>query len=140
MGMRIIRIVALALLVGTLFTTQVVLAQLHSGRPVDIGPTVAAALMFWGLWALLTPIVLFAVRRWPLDTKPIYGSILLHATISILMAVVQTMLAFGLGSFALYLSGSVGTNEPLKGIASPTALAWGAFSGVFFYWLVAAVD
>ena len=139
-GMRITRIVALALVVGTLFTAQAVLTQLHTGRPVDVGPTVVAALLFWGLWALLTPAVLLAVRRWPLDTKPIYRPILLHATISIVMAVVQTMLALGLRSFALYLSGSAGSREALKAIANPAALAWGAFTGGFFYWLVAAVD
>jgi LytS/YehU family sensor histidine kinase len=85
-------------------------------------------------------VVLLAVRRWSLDTTPIYRPILLHATISIDMAVVQTMLALGVRSFALYLSGSVGSDEALKAIASPAALAWGAFTGVFFYWLVAAVD
>jgi len=138
--MRITRIVALALAVGTLFTAQVVLTQLHSGRPVDVGPTIGVSLVFWGLWALLTPVVLLAVRRWPLDTKPIYRPILLHATISIVMAVVQTMLPLGLRSFALYLTGSVGAHEALKAIANPAALAWGALSGVFFYWLVAAVD
>ena len=137
--MRITRIVTLALVVGTLFTGQAVLTQLHSGRPVDIGPTVIAALLFWGLWALLTPVVVLAVRRWPLDTKPIYRPILLHATIAIVMAVFQTALALGVMSFALYVSGSV-SHVALKAIASPTALAWGAFTGVFFYWLVAAVD
>lgn len=138
--MRIIRIVALALAVGTLFTAQAVLTQLHTGRLADVGPTVVAALLFWGLWALLTPVVLWAVRRWPFDTKPIYRPIFLHATISIVMAVVQTMLALGVRSFALYLSGSVGSHEALKAIASPAALGWGAFTGVFFYSLVAAVD
>jgi two-component system LytT family sensor kinase len=138
--MRITRIVALALAVGTLFTAQAVLTQLHSGRPVDVGPTIVVALIFWGLWALLTPVVLLAVRRWPLDTKPIYRPILLHATISIVMAVVQTMLPLGFRSFVLYLSGSLGSHEALKAIANPSALAWGALSGVFFYWLVAAVD
>jgi signal transduction histidine kinase len=138
--MRITRIVALALVVGTLFTAQSVLTQLHSGRPVDVGPTIAVSLIFWGLWALLTPVVLLALRRWPLDTKPIYRPILLHATISIVMAVVQTTLPLGLRSFALYLSGSMGSHEALEAIANPSALAWGALSGVFFYWLVAAVD
>src|SRR5690348_17283219 len=106
-AMRIIRIVALALVIGTLFTAQAVLTQLHSGRRVDVGPTVVVGLIFWGLWALLTPVVLLAVRRWPLDTRPLYRPILLHAAISIVMAVVQTMLALGLRSFALYASGSV---------------------------------
>src|SRR6185437_9180124 len=100
--MRITPIVALVLLVGTLITAQLVLTQLHSGQPV------IAALLFWGLWALLTPVVVLAVRRWPLDTKPIYRPILVHAAISIVMAVVQTAVALGLGAFALYLSGSVG--------------------------------
>src|SRR6185437_10015385 len=95
---------------------------------------------FWGLWALLTPVVVLAVRRWPLDTKPIYRPILLHATISIVIAVVQTALTLGVMSFALYLSGLGGSHVALKVIANPTALAWGAFTGVFFYWLVAAVD
>ena len=138
--MRITPIVALVLLVGTLITAQLVLTQLHSGQPVDIGQTVIAALLFWGLWALLTPVVVLAVRRWPLDTKPMYRPILLHATISIVIAVFQTALALGVMSFALYLSGLGGSHVALKVIANPTALAWGAFTGVFFYWLVAAVD
>ena len=49
------------------------------------------------------------------------------------MAVVQTMLALGARAFVLYLSGSEGSHEALKAIASPAALAWGAFTGVFFY-------
>jgi two-component system LytT family sensor kinase len=138
--MRITRIVTLALVVGTLFTGQAVLTQLHSGRPVDLGPTVIAAVLFWGLWALLTPVVVLAVRRWPLDTKPIYLPILLHATISIVIAVFQTALALGVMSFALYVFGLGGSQVALKTITNPTALAWGAFTGVFFYWLVAAVD
>lgn len=81
-------IVALALVIGMLFTAQAVLTQLHSGQRVDIAPIVAVALIFWGLWALLTPVILLAVRRWPLDTKPVYRPILLHAAISIVMAVV----------------------------------------------------
>src|SRR5689334_20102548 len=136
-AMRITRIVALALAVGTLFTAQAVLTQLHSGRPGDVGPIVVAALIYWGLWALLTPVVVLALRRWPLDTKPIHRPILLHVTISIVMAVVQTMLALGLRSFVLYLSGSPGSREALRAIANPAALAWGAFTGGFFYWLVA---
>jgi len=138
--MRITRIVALALVVGTLFTAQAVLTQVHTGRLADVAPTVFAAMLFWGLWAFLTPVVLLAVRRWSLDTTPIYRPILVHITISIVMAVVQTVLALGVRSFALYVSGSLGSHAALKAIASPAALAWGAFTGVFFYWLVAAAD
>jgi len=137
--MPITRIVALALAVGTLFTAQAVLTQLHTGRTADVAPTIVAAVFFWGLWALLTPVVLLVLRRWPIDTAPIYRPILLHASISIVMAVVQTMLALSARSFALYLSGS-GSHDALKAIVSPAALAWGAFTGVFFYWLIAAVD
>src|SRR6476660_1770022 len=139
-GIRITRIVALTIVVGTLFTAQAVLTQVHTGRLGDVAPTVFAAMLFWGLWALLTPVVLLAVRRWPLDTTPIYRPILLHVTISIVMAVVQTIVALGVRSFGLYLSGSLGSREALKAITSPAALAWGAFTGVFFYWLVAAAD
>jgi len=138
--MPITRIMALALAVGTLFTAQAVLTQLHTGRPGDVAPTVVAAVFFWGLWALLTPVVLSALRRWPIDTAPIYRPILLHATISIVISVLQTMLALSARFLALYLSGSAVPHDALKAIASPAALAWGAFTGVFFYWLIAAVD
>src|SRR5215472_13371082 len=131
-AMRIIRIVALALVVFTLLTAQVVLTELHSGQPVDLGTTVVVSLIFWGLWALLTPVVLLALRRWPLDTKPVYRPIILHATISIVMALGQTALPLSLRSLALFLSGSLGSREALQAIASPSALAWGALSGVFF--------
>jgi len=138
--MPITRIVTLALAVGTLFTAQAVLTQLHTGRTADVAPTVVAAVFFWGLWALLTPVALSALRRWPIDTAPIYRPILLHASISIIISVLQTVLALGARFVALYLSGSAVPDDALKAIASPAALAWGAFTGVFFYWLIAAVD
>ncbi len=139
-GTRSIGIVALTLVVGTLLTVQMVLTQVHTGRSVDVAPTVVTALLFWGLWALLTPAILSATRRWPLATRPSARPILLHASLSIVLAVIQTTLALGLRSFALYLSGSVGARAALNAIASPSALAWGSFAGVFFYWIVAAVD
>jgi len=138
--MRTTRIVALALVAGTLLTAQAVLTQLHTGRPVDVGPTVAAALLFWGLWAVLTPVILLATRRWPLDAQPVYRSILRHVAMSSAMAVIEPVLALGIRAFVLYLSGSVGSHEALKAVGSPSALAWGAVAGMFFYWLVAAFD
>lgn len=50
------------------------------------------------------------------------------------------MLALGLRAFALYARGSVASHDALAATTSPSALAWGAFAGVFFYWLVAAAD
>jgi hypothetical protein len=100
---------------------------------------VVLALLFWVVWAFLTPVVLAAVRRWPLDTKPIYRSIVLHAGISIVLSVVQTILALGLRSLALYLRGALGASQALAAIASPVTLGWGVFTGVFFYWVIAVV-
>lgn len=133
------RVVALALVVGTLFTAQAMLTNLAAGRPANVGPTVVLALLFWVVWAFLTPLVLAAVRRWPLDAKPVYRSILLHAGVSVVLSIGQTTLALGVRSLALYIEGAVDARQALTAIASPLTLGWGVFTGVFFYWVIAVV-
>ena len=137
--MRTSRVVMLALVVGTFFIAQEVLADLASGQRVYVAQDLVVALLFWVLWAFLTPVVLVAVRRWPLDAKPIYRPLLVHAVVAVVLASVESMITIGLRSLALYLWGAVGVKEALRQNYSPTALVFGVFTGVFFYAVVVMV-
>jgi hypothetical protein len=57
--------------VGAFFVTQEVLTDPAAGKSVSVANDVAVVLVFWVAWAFLTPAVLLAIRRWPLDAKPI---------------------------------------------------------------------
>jgi two-component system, LytTR family, sensor kinase len=127
--MRASRAVALTLIVGTFFTTQVVLGTLSTGRRINVEWDVLQELLFWVVWAALSPLVLAALARWPLDTKP-----LSHVALSALLAPIQTTIAFGLHLVAARPA------DPWAWIArTRPSLVWAVFMGVFFYWIVAGV-
>src|SRR5882757_8120626 len=94
--MRTSRVVALALVVGTFFVAQEALTDLASGRPLRVADDLEVVLRFWVVWAFLTPVVLMAVRRWPLDARPIYWPIVAHLLIAVLLASVETGIALSL--------------------------------------------
>ncbi len=138
-GLRSSRVVALALVVGTFFVTQEALTDLAGGRSINVGADVRVALLFWGAWALLTPAVLVAVRRWPPDAKPISRSLLVHTAVAVILATVQYGVVITLRSLQLSLQHGVGLGAAFDGVASPNAFVWGVFTGVFFYAVVAMV-
>jgi len=136
--MRTSRVVALALVVGTFFVAQEALTDLASGRPVRIASDIEVVLRFWIVWALLTPAVLLALRRWPLDAKPIYRPVIAHLGVAAVLASVQTAITLSLRPIALGLSGTLGFRDALRNV-SPVAFIWGAFTGAFFYAVVVMV-
>src|SRR6185503_15204845 len=95
-GMRTSRVLALALVVGVFFTAQEVFMDLARGRPVDSVQDILNGLVFWIVWAVLTPAVLAAARRWPLDARPGARSLLVHSAISITLAAVHNLITLGL--------------------------------------------
>jgi len=120
--MRTSRVVALALTVGTLFTAQAILIDLAAGRKVNVGQRVEIALLFWVVWAFLTPVVLAALRRWP-------RSFSVHLGLAPLLSALQTLITLGL--HALY------TRAPFLTLVGSAVVGWGVFTGVFYYGLVA---
>lgn len=133
------RVVALALVVGTFFVAQEVLSDLAARRRVDVANDVVVVLIFWAVWAVLTPAVLMAVRRWPLDAKPVYRPLLVHACVATLLAAAQSILSIPLRAVAFYRLGEIETIEALRQTAGLTPFVWGVFTGVFFYSVVVMV-
>ena len=132
--MRASRIVALSLGIGTFFTAQTVLMGLSTGRPLDVEWQVLQELLFWFVWAALSPVVLAALRRWPLDAKPLSRPIIAHVLVAAVLAPLETIVAFGLHLVA------VRPADPWAWIARTLPnLVWGVFMGAFFYWIVVGV-
>ncbi len=110
--MRASRVAALALVVGAFFTAQEVGMDLARGHQASTVPEVVNGLQFWAVWAFLTPTVLAAVRRWPLDTKPVYRAVFAHTTCAILLAVVHNVIVLGLQALTSRLSGAMSPARP----------------------------
>lgn len=138
--MRTSRVVALSLLLGLFFTAQVVFVSVAAGRPIRFAQDVLQELLFWGVWAFLTPVVLATTRRWPLDARPAYRSFGAHGAASVGLAIVQVSIAFSCLPVWGWLVGRLGTQSMLTALDnSRTAMVWGLFQGVFFYWVIAGV-
>ncbi len=124
--MRTSRVVALSLGVGVFFTAQNILMGLSVGRPLDVEWDVLQELLFWVVWAALSPLVLAALRRW--------HSLGVHFLVGLVLAPIETMIAFGLHLVA------VRPADPWRWIArTRPSLVWGVFMGVFFYWILVGV-
>ena len=117
-SMRVSRIVALALVVGTFFVAQEVLTDLANGRTIRVANDLVVVLLFWAVWACLTPAVLTAVRRWPLDARPVWRPLLAHAATAVILAAAYNVIIVGVRSVVLYLRGGIGIRERLQQTAS----------------------
>ncbi len=91
------------------FAVSASLTYLSTGRPASWALSIQRSLVEWWLWALLTPLVVWLARRYPLDRRRIWrhGSIHLGAGFVVAAA---------------------------KVVAERVALAW--VTGFWMYWLV----
>jgi len=138
-GMRASRVVALALAVGAFFVAQEVLTDLASGKRFDFTNDVEVIFLFWATWACLTPAVLAAVRRWPLDLKPAYRPLLAHVVTAVLLSATQSAITSVVRAAALFARGGVGIESAVRRNANLTPFVWSVFTGLFFYAVVVMV-
>ena len=138
--LRASTVIALSLVVGVFFTSQTVFMALASGRPLLVEWDLWQELLYWMLWALLAPRIVRLADRWPLDTKPVRHAVLFHIAVSISLACLQTIVAFGLHLVVLCLVGFVpisAAGQWMMRQRSP--LVWGVFMGVPFYWAIVGI-
>ncbi len=130
-GMRTSRVAALALAVGIFFVAQEALGDMALGRPVSLANDAMVVLVFWAVWGLLTPAVLWALRRWPLDAKPAYRPFIAHLATGTILATAQVLLTFGVRAAWRSLQLGITLREGLH--PSMPAFVWGVFTGFCFY-------
>jgi len=134
------RVVALTLLVGLFFTAQRLLMTLASGRrPPGLSFDVLQELLYWGVWALLVPVVLALTRRFPLHGRPSLGAVAAHLGGSLILAPAHSFVAFGLHRV---LTLALATDPRVRELAvggQSVGMVWGGFMGFFWYWVMVAL-
>lgn len=137
--MRTSRVVALALLVGAFFTAEEVFMDLAAGRPVALVGDLWNGLAFWVVWVFLAPLVLVALRRWPVGAKPVSHPLLVHAGVAVSLSALHNVLTLILTRLVMYLQGAMSLTKALTRTSNPVAFVWGVFTGVIFYALIVMV-
>jgi two-component system, LytTR family, sensor kinase len=138
-GLRTSRVVAVALVVGIFFVSQEVFIDLADGKSAKIGPRLVVALCFWLAWAPLAPLVRIALRRWPLDTRPIYRPLLAHAAVALTLGTVQATLALGLQGVVRWIRQGGSLLAVFARFEQGVPLVWTLFVGLIFYAVVVMV-
>jgi two-component system, LytTR family, sensor kinase len=72
------------------FAVSASLTYLSTGRPANWFLSIARALSEWWLWALLTPLVVWLARRYPLDRPWRWRHAAIHAGAGVLVAIAKT--------------------------------------------------
>jgi len=130
--MRASGVVALALALGAFFVAQEGLTDLASGTRVDFANDVEVIFLFWATWACLTPAVLAAVRRWPLDLEPAYRPALAHVFTAALLSAVQSGITPAVRATILNSRGGIDIQEAIRRNANLTPFVWSVLAGWFF--------
>jgi signal transduction histidine kinase len=134
-----LRLIALALVVGTFFTAQEAVMDLAGRRPQLVGQDLVNGLEFWVVWAFLAPAVHLAVRRWPLDSRPAYRPMVAHLAVSFALAIVHNVIATGLRSLVVFVREGVSFASAVSRSGSAVGFVWGVFTGVIFYSVIVMV-
>jgi two-component system LytT family sensor kinase len=138
-GMRTSRVVALTLVTGIFFTAEEVFMDLARGHGADTGADFWSGLQFWGTWALLTPAVLGALRRWRLQARPIAYPLLAHAATAIALAFLRNVIGVALSRLGPYLQDAITLRQALTTTPNAVAFVSNFFTGVLYYALVLIV-
>jgi two-component system LytT family sensor kinase len=94
------------------FAISASLTYRSTGRPANWALSIRRSLLEWWLWALLTPVVVWLARRYPLDRRWPWRQVLIHAAAGTVLAV-------------------------LKAAAERAMFAW--LTGVWTYWLISTL-
>jgi sensor histidine kinase YesM len=73
------------------FAVTTSLTYVSQGRAPLWGPVLAQSLAQWWLWALLTPVVIWLSRRWPIARPRIAAALVIHALAGVAIAVGKVM-------------------------------------------------
>jgi signal transduction histidine kinase len=80
-------ILAGATLIGLAEASKAYAAYYFGGEPVSVGFVLIENLPWWYLWAAFIPVVVWLVRRAPIDQAPWWRSMAVHLPASVLVAV-----------------------------------------------------
>jgi two-component system, LytTR family, sensor kinase len=133
-GIRTSRVAMITLVVGAFFTAQEVFMDVAGRRTQLASQDIVNGFEFWIVWALLTPIVVAAVRRWPLERPPIIAPVTTHAAIALALAAAHNVITHLVD--ASRASALTGSASPFYRPPNATAFVWGVFTGVVYYTVV----
>jgi signal transduction histidine kinase len=119
--------------IGIVFTLQSYFTSYRSERPMPLTDSLYLQMTWSYLWALATPLVLWAAARLPIERNNWIRSSLLHVPISILLSVFLT----ALGHIAVWLYWGYPAGKPLS-FANMSRFVVANFSeGIGIYLLIA---
>lgn len=78
-------------LFGLFFTSQEYLRMAYAGRPLDLRRTLAAWMGSAYVWAVLTPLVFYLARRFPLESGRLKRNIPIHLAASVVVALIELL-------------------------------------------------
>lgn len=118
---------------GLLFTPQTYLANLRAPVPLTPARALAATLALFYVWAVLTPLVLWLGRRFPLEHHRLLRNLCLHVALGGVLALAHMVLLRGVNALLDSVAASYQPPAPLWTMA----IGLGA-TNVLLYWGVIA--
>lgn len=132
---RAARITGLWLLVAGFVSLQNIAVGRSRGHPIDWQWDVVHELVYWMVWAGVTPLVLWMADRWALGRGAGLRSIWPHLGVMVPLGAFQITATYlvhlaGLEALGLLPAGQAATWLAARG----PSIVWGTFTGAAYYW------
>jgi len=125
-------------LLGFLFSLRQYLLMLQKSEPITWSQAFFDQIPYWLLWAIISPLILWLDRRFPLQRQHWLRNLLVHIPASAVIGIVHPVLYL----FAsLWLNGrQSGQTAPLDGEMFRLILVFSLIPGIVFYWMILAIS
>jgi two-component system LytT family sensor kinase len=123
-------------IVAFFFVVENVSGRLAAGRPIDWEWDVLNEILYWALWAALTPLIIYWLRRFPLK----WSAVGIHSIGAAVVSVLQVGGMFAIHIAVLLMLGRLGAGHISEWLqARPSYPVFLLFTAFWKYWVVAAL-
>jgi two-component system, LytTR family, sensor kinase len=129
---------AICVLLGVLFALRQYLMMVQKGEPISWSQAFFDQLPYWVLWAILSPLILLLVRRFPIQRRNWVQSLPVHVLAAALLGLAQPLVYL---LISLALDGWQSSKPaPLTKETFRTLLVFSLIPGMVFYGVILAIN
>ena len=126
--------------IALLVSGQNMLVRVSRGVAIDPQWDVFHEFVYWSVWALCAQVIVWIVRRWPLDRGVSRQALVPHLIAVLVIAPVQITTTYAIHLAIIDLAGILPAGTAGQWFAAKgPGIVWGSFTGILYYGVIVGV-
>lgn len=126
--------------IALLVSGQNMLVRVSRGVAIDPQWDVFHEFVYWSVWALCAQVIVWIVRRWPLDRGVTPHTLVPHVIAMLVIAPLQITTTYAIHLTIIDLAGILPAGTAGQWFAAKgPGIVWGSFTGILYYGVIVGV-